>query len=295
MIVRPCPPAEFLHRAGPWLQTRESEHNLVLGIAGSLAATGGPPAQVGSPPGGPPFLATIEDGTGEVVAAAVRVPPHHLVVTRAPANALLALAEHLAPVAPEVTGVNGPVEAAEGFAAAWAARTGIAARVVMRLGVYESTRAIQPGVAGRFRLADAAHLELCVRWRRAFLAEAVPHHPEHGEDRSDETVRRLMAGNQIFLWVDAGEPKSMAVWQRPTPHGVCISAVYTPPEHRRRGHASACVAALTQCLLDQGRRSVCLFTDLANPTSNSIYVKVGFTSVCEFADHEFQHPAPGGG
>ncbi len=72
-----------------------------------------------------------------------------------------------------------------------------------------------------------------------------------------------------------------------TPNGVRLNIVYTPPEHQRRGYATACVAALSQHLLDSGRSFCFLFTDLANPTSNSIYQKIGYRPVCDFVDIEF--------
>ena len=64
-----------------------------------------------------------------------------------------------------------------------------------------------------------------------------------------------------------------------TPHGIRIGAVYTPPELRRRGYASALVAAVSQAELDRGRRWCFLFTDLANPTSNRIYQAIGYRPI----------------
>ena len=63
-------------------------------------------------------------------------------------------------------------------------------------------------------------------------------------------------------------------------HGmVRIGPVYTPPERRGRGYASAATAALSQRLLDAGAEEVLLYTDLANPVSNSIYQRIGYRPV----------------
>jgi predicted GNAT family acetyltransferase len=67
----------------------------------------------------------------------------------------------------------------------------------------------------------------------------------------------------------------------PTPNGIRINAVYTPPEFRRRGYASACVAEVSQRMLDSGRKFCFLFTDLANPTSNKIYKAIGYRHVAD--------------
>jgi predicted GNAT family acetyltransferase len=66
--------------------------------------------------------------------------------------------------------------------------------------------------------------------------------------------------------------------------------VYTPPELRGRGYASALVARVTQHLLDGGRDYCFLYTDLANPTSNKIYVNVGYEYVCDSVDYAFECP-----
>src|ERR671932_2648937 len=80
-------------------------------------------------------------------------------------------------------------------------------------------------------------------------------------------ARLASASSGYHVWHD-GRPVSLAGYSGPTPNGIRVGPVYTPPEHRRRGYASACVAALSQLLLDGSRRFCFLFTDLANPTSN---------------------------
>jgi len=79
----------------------------------------------------------------------------------------------------------------------------------------------------------------------------------------------------------------MAAKTRPTTNGTCINLVYTPPELRGRGYASACVAALSQRLLDSGYMFCCLFTDLSNPTSNHLYQRLGYTPVADFNEFVF--------
>ena len=63
--------------------------------------------------------------------------------------------------------------------------------------------------------------------------------------------------------------------------------MYTPPEQRGHGYASAATAALSQLLLERGRRFCFLFTDLANPTSNHIYQTIGYQPVCDVDIYHF--------
>ena len=61
---------------------------------------------------------------------------------------------------------------------------------------------------------------------------------------------------------------------------VRILIVYTPPEHRGRGYGGAATTVVTRQALDAGRiGDVVLFTDLANPTSNALYQRLGYRPV----------------
>ena len=64
--------------------------------------------------------------------------------------------------------------------------------------------------------------------------------------------------------------------------------MYTPPELRGRGYASAVTAELSAELLAEGRSYCFLYTDLANPTSNRIYQTIGYEFVCDSAEYAFE-------
>ena len=99
-------------------------------------------------------------------------------------------------------------------------------------------------------------------------------------------AQRRVGDRDVYLWED-GQPVSMAAKARPTINGITVNLVYTPPQFRRRGYATSCVARLSQLLLDSGWKFCTLFTDLANPTSNDIYQKVGYMPVCDFNECVF--------
>ena len=144
---------------------------------------------------------------------------------------------------------------------------------------------------GALRRAAAADRDLLIRWLAAFDRETL------GGPDARAVARRVDARldsplGGLYLWED-GRPVSMAGCGGPTPHGLRVAPVYTPPEHRGRGYASACVAALSQLLLDSGRRYCFLFTDLANPTANAIYQAIGYRPVGDVDQYAFlPHPEP---
>ena len=154
----------------------------------------------------------------------------------------------------------------------------------MRQRLYRLTAVTPPvGVRGQARWAEATDVELLVRWAGAFNAEAIP-----GSPPGDTTalVARHLAARTLLVWDNEG-PVSMAASTRSTPHGGSVSLVYTPPEKRGHGYASACVAAFTQRILDSGKQFCTLFTDLANPTSNRIYQRMGYRPLAEFLEIRF--------
>ena len=229
----------------------------------------------------PPVLCAIEDG-GQVVAAVVQTPPYNLQLTRMKEAAMACLVDYLHVESPHLSGVMGPDMAANAFVACWTAASGRQAVAEKGLGVYQLDKVIPPvHPGGATKPATAADAALSTAWMAEFqqLSQS---------DRRDpaEIVRQGLEQQHYWLWKNP-QPVSVAAWCGPTPHGMRISSVYTPPEQRGKGYASANVAALSQYLLDSGRQFCYLFTDLSNPISNSIYQKIGYRRVCEFASYRF--------
>jgi uncharacterized protein len=261
----------FLAHAGEFLGAREAEHNLILGLSSRLQEE---PLLYGEPA----YFAVVEQG-GRVVAVTMRTPPHNLILSEVDDHAAIGpLLEDARAVFGSLPGVVGPKEAVAKFAAAWPdkARLEIAQRAFRADHVDPPT-----GVPGRMRDYERGDRELAARWMDAFAEEALPEPPpgtsEEFVDRREEDP-----DGGIVFWEDDGAAVSMAGFGGRTPNGVRIGPVYTPPELRGRGYASALTAALTQRLLDSGLRFCFLFTDLANPTSNSIYQRIGYEPVSDF-------------
>ena len=83
---------------------------------------------------------------------------------------------------------------------------------------------------------------------------------------------------------------SLAGFAGPTPNGIRIGPVYTPPELRGHGHGTAVTAGVSQLLLDRGHKFCFLYTDLANSTSNAIYMRIGYEPVCDSRELAFAPP-----
>ncbi len=267
----------FLAAAGDFLVAREAEHNLIFGIAASIREA---PEQYT----GAPFLATVED-RGTVVAAALRTPPFRLILSEIDEPAAIA-ALATATLDEDLPGVLGPVGVVEAFVAARTAAGGPAARLHMAERVFSLTAVRQPPpVPGTHRLAGPADRDLVRDWLEGFMVDAFGEaDPTEVESMTDRWIAGR--GRTIWLWED-GAPVSLCASGGPTPNGIRIGPVYTPPGSRGRGYASNVVATVSQDALDAGRRFCFLFTDAANPTSNHIYQEIGYEHVRDVHVYEF--------
>jgi predicted GNAT family acetyltransferase len=268
----------FLNDVQAYLEPQEVVNGLMLGLARHLVEE---PLAYGSAP----YFALVM-GIGGPTLAALMTPPYNLILyseRENPVEALDLLADDLIAGHHPVSGTLGSPPMAGAFAELWMRRTGAGSRPGMHQRLYQLRQVIRVSSApGRLRPATESDAGLILEWMCAFEAEAMRSSPR----TSLEMVRGRIAESSVFLWEDAG-PACMAVKTRPTQRGVSISWVYTPPERRRRGYASACVAALSQRLLDSGFEYCTLFTDLDNPTSNDIYQQVGYRPVCDFLEIKF--------
>ena len=171
----------------------------------------------------------------------------------------------------------GPTGHAGSFAQHWCAEAGRTPSLSIRERIFRLS-AVRPPPSpppGRLRLAGPEDRALVIGWYAAFVAEALP----PGEPPTpDEVVDRRIAQGGVFLWED-GDPVSLTVVGSRTPHGARVGPVYTPPDRRGRGYASACVAGASQAQLDAGLEFVFLYTDLANPTANHIYQDIGYEPI----------------
>lgn len=282
MEIRRCAdvPA-FLAEAGAFLTDREAEHNLILGICSRLAARPDPTAP-------DPLLRIALEGD-RIVGVALETPPMNLILSEIddPA-AVSAFASDLHSQGARLPGVLGPIAAARAFAHGWIAMTGGSARLAMRERIYRAREARPPReVAGTMRDVTPEDGELLLRWLEAFVAETFP--DDVAMEPAENILRRRKedrAGGHR-LWEVDGAPVSLAGFGGSTPNGIRIGPVYTPPEHRRQGFAEALVGTMTQMLLDRGHRFCFLFTDLANPTSNGVYQRVGYEPVSDVDQYTF--------
>lgn len=271
-----------------FLETDPCARNVLLTIIDAVRAN--------PDPGVPPSFWWVTDDAGDVTGAASWTPPYALLVSSMPAEDAPALAAAMVERASAIgvipPGVNGPEAAATTVAAAWCSATGdsIARERLILLNVLARLIEVPvpPGARRRAALDDVPMLGA---WLEAFAAEV---DVIVGSDRLASAERSVRAGG-FDLWIDAGVPVCL-VGHRVAAHVLRVGPVYTPPEHRGRGYARRLTYEVTAAALERTDvHRAMLFTDAANPVSNSIYRQAGYAPTGRHIEIDFakRSPQPG--
>ncbi|MFJ8881900.1 GNAT family N-acetyltransferase [Streptomyces sp. NPDC102402] len=253
----------FLEAAGAFLAARPAENTLLLTVTATLRDSG--PGAYGPEP---PVLGWWRGADGEVAGALVRTPPFVPILGTAAAEAVEALAHAL-----PLPGVNADRDTARALAARWPRHRVDEEHRLYRLGTLVPP---SPAPAGGPRAATTADRTVLVEWLKAFGRET-----GQSGDRAEPIVDERTAHGGLTLWETDGVPVSMAGVSRRIAGMVRVASVYTPPEHRGRGYAAAVTAEASRVAREGGAREVLLFTDLANPTSNGVYRRIGYEAVSD--------------
>lgn len=267
--------AEFRSVAGSFLLRDPLRHTvLTTSVANHLTGMDAP-AEASR------FLSVHGDDAA-VIGAAMRVAGRDVYLGALPPDGIPAVARALADVVPASAGVEGVVEDATAFAQHWCALLGKSFHqsYVTRLHRLGALRI--PEVAGAPRPAQDSDVALCLDWLAAMREESGM---ASGLDHA--AIRRRVAAGRWWLWERDGEPVSLAAHQIPIQGWSRIGPVYTPPEARGHGYASAVTAHVAKLLRAQSLE-VCLFADTANTTANRIYRTIGFHPTHEFAHYVFE-------
>lgn len=275
-IVSENSAGEFLKKNEALLLSHESEHNLLLGLAQGLALNTRTSNQS--------HFYTIEVN-GLAVGQAMRTDADKpLILSRMNIKYIPGFIEYLKNESLELKGVIGPDEIASLFKDQW----GASSEIGMHQGIYQLDEVVPPNYqGGGLCLVGEDNLDQALKMCLGFIHDCFPNQ-KNAEQSANEAARRHIKNKCLFFWKDSdSKVVSMAANSRETKNGATLSWVYTPKELRGSGYASSIVAALSQKLLDDGKEFTNLFTDLLNPTSNSIYQKVGYKRVASSIHFNF--------
>lgn len=270
----------------PLLSAEPERYTVLMGVMAGLIEHG--PNFYGADP---PVLGWWSQD-GAVSAAVLQTPPYPVQVTSLPAEAVGPLVAALAPGhAGGITQVLGGEREATAFAQAWARAAGQRYGVEMRQRLYRLGELTPPDPMpeGAARVATSDDIKLAF-WLDAVFAAETGQRPA-----SAALIESRLRAGRLMLWEVAGRPVSAAGISALVSGVARIGQVYTPPEHRNRGYGAAVTVAATRLAFGYGATSAILFTDLANPTSNALYGRLGYRPVEDKAVIAFLPPEEASG
>ncbi|MDJ0798572.1 MAG: GNAT family N-acetyltransferase [Calothrix sp. MO_167.B12] len=270
-------PQQFYDVIEDYLLQYEAHHCLPLAIAETLVKN---PQRYNCQP----YLAVVESA-GQVIATAIRTPPYKLVLSRIEdLGAVELIAKDLYSQQTELPGFSGLIDETLAFAQTWQNITGQACQLGMQMRIHQlHTVQNVPRSQGYLRNATDEDRSLLLKWYQEFDTEAMG--AMGGTQESIEpAIDHHLQQNTAYIW-EHEVPVTIIFCGGATANSKRIGPVYTPPEYRKQGYATTCVAELTEKLLQAGSQFCCLFTDLANPTSNKIYRKIGYLPVADWNDY----------
>jgi len=273
---------EFYDLTFPYLIKQEAENNLLFSILDAIKIN---PKRYGKEK---PVL-TIVNENKEIKLVSLRTPPYNQLISHTnDLECIDILVGELFQKNAELPGVLGFKEGAEKFAQKWCEKTKKKFQLITNERIYKLEKVAKETLGNRdFVIASEKNHNLILNWAKKFVLEALPETEESIIRRSQEILLEDIKNEKIFLLLDKNEVVSMARKAGKTPNGNLVNLVYTPPELRRRGYATECVAKLSEQLLEEGNKFCFLFTDLMNPISNSIYQKIGYQPVIDIDEYKF--------
>ena len=235
-----------------------------------------------------PVLCTVKKDE-KITLISLRTPPYNQILSYTDdLKTIDVLVNELYKRGDKLPGVLGFKEGAAKFAKLWCERKGVTAKLVMNERLYKLTHVAEKTLGKhQFIKATDTYEDIILQWGKEFVLEALPEKPLEIIEQSLENRKGDIKEGRIFLLIDNNLPVSMARKAGKSPNGIAVNLVYTPPPLRRKGYATECVAKLSNFLLEEGNKYCFLFTDLSNPTSNSIYQKIGYQPVMDVDEYHF--------
>ncbi|MZD10265.1 GNAT family N-acetyltransferase [Streptomyces sp. SID5785] len=269
--------AQFVARAGDFLRADPALHTVALGVIEMLRAPGAPDRDASF------GVWTGPDGRVDGYFFRTAPQPHYAVLPGPAAAA--ALLDVLGGRLPG--GVSGPAGTTGDLAAAWQERNpgGRAERIMaQRLYRLDALTPPDPAPSGRPRRAGPGDRELLVDWFVRFAEDTRLEAGGVSREQAEQWVDGRLGYGGVLLWeAEDGTPLAMAGVTRPAAGSVRVAPVYTPPTLRGRGYGGAVTAEISRAAREAGTPEVLLFTDLANPTSNGLYQRLGYRPLRDFA------------
>jgi predicted GNAT family acetyltransferase len=150
--------------------------------------------------------------------------------------------------------------------------------IFMNQRIYSCTKVNkQNEKTGSVRLANENDVNKLTDWAYKFTRDV---QEATSPEQAKIIIEHQIKAKRLYVLEVNNKVVSMAARSRSLSITESVGFVYTPVEFRRNGYGSIVTAAVTKKVLSDGKVAT-LYTDLSNPTSNSIYMKIGYKPYCD--------------
>lgn len=270
--------SEYFNKVENLLLKNESFYNLKLGL---VTAINNNTIETTNP------LYLVVSENHQTIGCALRSNlDRPLAISKMSKEALEKLVSYLIDQKIILAGIIGEVETVESFKNLWISRQPFNYKLNLHLGVYETKTVVDLDHSTELILGSTEHEKTIFNFVKGFCNECFTN-TIHTDENIDKLCKRHIENKSIFLLKNKlGEIISMAANTRGSTNGGTISLVFTPPEYRGQGLGSSVTAKVAKLIL-KDKQFANLFTDMTNPTSNSIYQKIGFKMIGENIHYDF--------
>ena len=233
------------------------------------------------------FMALVRDDASVIKLIALMTPPWNITMyavdNKIDNEAVSCLVEGIIKSGIPLPGVLTEKNLALAFAKSYCEAKGMEYKIHKNMRQYELTK-VNPEIPiiGNTRLAKNEDMAFLPYWKEGFQYDCFSHSPV--PEAKIEPYHYLINTGRLYIQELEGTAVSMAMMNREMQNVCGVSNVYTPPYFRGKGYASSCVAELSRIVLEKCYKSCVLYTDLDNPTSNSIYQKIGYKPICDSSE-----------
>ncbi|MBY0413699.1 MAG: GNAT family N-acetyltransferase [Bdellovibrionales bacterium] len=280
-LIKHSTSEEFIEMNEKFLIQKESFHNLKLGLVYGIKAK----TIIDTAP----LYYSIVDGEQSSGCAVRSNNDRPLTISEMSKAAVDLLISDLIKNNVVLEGIVGEENTATYFKDQWIKLNPVEFKINLHLGVYECLNIILPRIDSEEIIsAEIEHTEIVKIFMKGFGEDCFPDKP-FTEENLEALLKRHLGTKSLYLLKNInGDLVSMAANTRSTLKGGTISLVYTPPKYRGKGYGSKMVALLSKKIMENGKSFTNLFTDLSNPTSNSIYQKVGYVKIGQNIHFDFK-------
>ena len=235
------------------------------------------------------FLATVSDHD-DIKLTAIMTPPFNLTLyatdNQYSNETITSLIDGIIDADIPVSGVMTVSDLAESFARGYCSAKGVTYEIKKHQRIYELTQ-INPDIdiCGNLRLARGSDMSFLPYWFEGFDSDCFGSTPAVQHEAGPYEYH--VSTGKLYVLEDNGTPVTMAKINKEMQTVCGVGYVYTPPYFRKKGYATSCVAMLSRIILERGYSKCALYTDLANPISNSIYQKIGYKPLCDSLEIKF--------